>query len=138
MDGLDVVDVDDPDFYLTDAITDHAVDMIDRSAADESPFFLYLSYTAPHWPLHALEEDIAKYERTYRVGWDTIRAVVNSDEDDLRASGEAFGEQLKAARIPARVELEPRSHHGHLDDWTTDVAKRSIDRIVEWLTRTDH
>ena len=46
MDGFDLIDVDDPAFYLTDAITDHAVEMIDRAVADESPFFLLLSYTA--------------------------------------------------------------------------------------------
>ena len=74
MDGFNIVDVRDPDFYLTDAITDHAVGMIDRAAADETPFFLYLAYTAPHWPLHALEEDIARYEGIYRVGWDRVRA----------------------------------------------------------------
>jgi arylsulfatase A-like enzyme len=74
MDGYDIIDVENPEFYLTDAITGHAVDMIDRAAAGQRPFFLCLAYTAPHWPLHALEEDIARYERTYRPGWDRIRA----------------------------------------------------------------
>lgn len=37
------------------------------------PFFLYVSETAPHWPLHALPEDIDKYKTTYQVGWDQIR-----------------------------------------------------------------
>jgi arylsulfatase A-like enzyme len=73
MDGDHIIEVPDEDFYLTDAITDHAVTMI-NDAAGTSPFFLYLAYTAPHWPLHALEEDIARYERTFRAGWDTIRA----------------------------------------------------------------
>lgn len=74
MDGDRVITVEDPDFYLTDAITDHALAMIDRAAQAEDPFFLYLAYTAPHWPLHALEEDVARYEQTFRVGWDRIRA----------------------------------------------------------------
>jgi arylsulfatase A-like enzyme len=72
MDGDRVIEVEDPDFYLTDAITDHAIDMIERTA--DNPFFLYLAYTAPHWPLHAIEEDIARYRDTYRVGWDQVRA----------------------------------------------------------------
>jgi arylsulfatase A-like enzyme len=74
MDGFNIVDVRDPDFYLTDAITDHAVGMIDRAVADDKPFFLYLAYTAPHWPLHALDEDVARYDVTFRIGWDRVRA----------------------------------------------------------------
>jgi arylsulfatase A-like enzyme len=84
LDGFEIVDVADPDFYLTDAISDHAVDMIDRSAASDSPFFLYLAYTAPHWPLHALEEDIARYEQAFRGGWDRVRA---ERHERLRDSG---------------------------------------------------
>ena len=61
----------------TDALSDEAVRMIGESAAGaktgERPFFLYLAYTAPHWPLHALEEDIARYETTYRDGWNATR-----------------------------------------------------------------
>ena len=37
----------------------------------KKPFFLHVTYTAPHWPLHAHEEDIARYEGKYRDGWDT-------------------------------------------------------------------
>ena len=61
------------DYYYTDAISDHAVSMIDRSCSENRPFFLYVAYTAPHWPLHAKPEDIGKYEGTYRKGWDRIR-----------------------------------------------------------------
>lgn len=55
------------DFYLTDAISEEAVRNVhDHFANDEAkPLFLYLSYTAPHWPLHALPEDIAKYRPRY-------------------------------------------------------------------------
>lgn len=61
------------DFYYTDAISDKAIDMIDEAHRDDMPFFLHLAYTAPHWPLHAPPEDIAKYEGAYRHGWDTLR-----------------------------------------------------------------
>lgn len=61
------------DFYITKALTDTAVAYVNRYAEKNNPFLLYLSYTAPHWPLHALPEDIAKYENTYKVGWDAIR-----------------------------------------------------------------
>ncbi len=60
------------DFYYTNAISDTAVKYIDEHASDE-PFFMYVAYTAAHWPMHALPEDIAKYEGRYDAGWDVIR-----------------------------------------------------------------
>lgn len=60
-------------FYMTDATTDHAVDFLDSHGRGEKPFFLYVAYTAPHWPLHALPEDIAKYKGKYMKGWDQLR-----------------------------------------------------------------
>ena len=61
------------DFYYTDAISDKAISMIDEAHDHGAPFFLHLAYTAPHWPLHAWPQDIAKYEGAYRSGWDTLR-----------------------------------------------------------------
>jgi len=60
-------------FYATDAFTDFAVQCIEQHEDVEQPFFLYLSYTAPHWPLHALPEDIAKYRGKYMKGWPALR-----------------------------------------------------------------
>lgn len=61
------------DYYITRALSDSAVSYVNRYAQSDKPFFLYLSYTAPHWPLHALPEDIRKYENTYKDGWDAVR-----------------------------------------------------------------
>ena len=63
------------DFYFTDAITDKAIGMIEGAVEDEKPFFLYLAHTAPHWPLHAHPEDIARYDGIYSKGWDHIRTA---------------------------------------------------------------
>ncbi|WP_174614645.1 arylsulfatase [Virgibacillus ihumii] len=63
----------DGEFYATDAITDHALDFIEESRGDDNPYFLYLSYNAPHFPLQAPKEEIAKYEKYYERGWDQIR-----------------------------------------------------------------
>jgi arylsulfatase len=61
------------DYYATDAFTDYAMQFIEEGDPDQ-PFFLYLAYTAPHWPLHAPEEDIRKFRGQYRdVGWDRLR-----------------------------------------------------------------
>ncbi|MDD4515886.1 arylsulfatase [Massilibacteroides sp.] len=61
------------DYYSTIALSDSAVSYINRYSQSENPFFIYLAYHSPHWPLHALEEDIKKYEEVYRVGWEAIR-----------------------------------------------------------------
>jgi arylsulfatase len=60
-------------FYITDAITDHAVKYLDEYGRKPDPFFLYVAYTAPHWPLHALPAEIAKYRGRYMQGWDALR-----------------------------------------------------------------
>ncbi len=60
-------------FYMTDAITDHAVSFLDAYGRGDAPFFLYVAYTAPHFPLHALPEDIARYRGRYSLGWDELR-----------------------------------------------------------------
>ena len=63
----------DPSFYTTDAFTDYAIDRLEEYKDEVKPFLLYLPYTAPHYPLHAWPEDIAKYRGKFKVGWDVIR-----------------------------------------------------------------
>jgi arylsulfatase A-like enzyme len=62
-------------YYYTDAISDHAAKFVTEHQRDhaDQPFFLYVAYTAAHWPMHALEEDIAKYRGKYDAGYDAIR-----------------------------------------------------------------
>lgn len=62
----------DPDWYYTDAIGDEAVKMLETRDRLR-PFFLYLAFTAPHWPLHARAETADRYVSTYRRGWDVSR-----------------------------------------------------------------
>ena len=66
---------EDEGFYYTDAIADYAARFIDEHCRSEqsTPFFQYVSFTAPHWPLHALDEDRAKYQGNYDEGWDALR-----------------------------------------------------------------
>ncbi len=61
-------------YYLTDAISAEAVRMIEQASDGDQPFLLYVAYTAPHWPLHAPEDDIERYRGRYRLkGWDGVR-----------------------------------------------------------------
>ncbi len=69
------VEVAPDEFYYTDAITDKAISMMQDSVEDTKPFFLYLAHIAPHWPLHAYPEDIARYDGIYQCGWDATRTA---------------------------------------------------------------
>lgn len=60
-------------FYYTDAIGDTSASYVRQFSAAHKPFFMYVAYTAPHWPLMAKEQDIKKYENTYKKGWNYIR-----------------------------------------------------------------
>jgi len=66
---------DESDFYITTATADHAIDCLQDHAANyaDQPFFHYLAFIAPHFPLHALPEDIEKYRDRYLDGWDQLR-----------------------------------------------------------------
>lgn len=92
----------DPDFYYTDAITDNAVSFINEHQAqnDQNPFFLYVAYTAPHWPLHAPEEDIAGYREIYRSGWDSIRQSRYDRMIDKGIIDPAWGIAPRDERVP--------------------------------------
>ena len=75
-----ITPVNDPDYkpetyYYTDAISDYSVEYIKDHKAEkgDTPFFMYVAYTAAHWPLHALPEDIARYKGVYDKGYDHIR-----------------------------------------------------------------
>lgn len=73
VDGYDPVEQVPDDYYLTDAINRRAAQAVRQYADDEDPFFMYVAHTAPHWPLHARPEDLAKYEGRYLKGWDRLR-----------------------------------------------------------------
>jgi arylsulfatase A-like enzyme len=109
---------DKPDFYYTNFITDHAVQLIDGYAADSSrPFFMYVAYTAPHWPMQAPEADIDRYRDVYNVGWDVIRQ-------------QRYDRQVAIGMSKKQWGLSPRAFLTSLNDgdskvgpWVTAPAK---------------
>ena len=60
-------------YYYTDAMSQQAVAYVAQATRSKKPFFLCVSYTAPHWPLHAKPETIARYRGKYATGWDSLR-----------------------------------------------------------------
>ena len=67
-----IEEVDQP-YYATDATTDFAIEQINNCVQDKQPFFLHVAYNAPHYPLHALPEDIRKYKGKYDGGYEELR-----------------------------------------------------------------
>jgi arylsulfatase len=72
-------------FFMTDVFSDYANRFLKQAVAQDDPFFLYLAYIAPHWPLHAPEQYIAPHRERYRKqGWDAWRAKRLQRQKDLR------------------------------------------------------
>ncbi|BDC49649.1 sulfatase [Bryobacterales bacterium F-183] len=130
----------DGSFYMTNAFTDHALRFVDEFAGGKDPFLLYLAYTAPHWPLHALPEDIAKFRGKYRKGWDALRE-------------ERHARQLKMGIVDAKWKLPERDREvgpwtaaeGNADDWDLRMAvyaaqiyrmDQNIGRLIQKLEET--
>lgn len=60
-------------FYATDALADAGLSFIEQAVKTNKPFFSYMAFNAPHYPLHAPEQDIAKYQGKFDAGWDIVR-----------------------------------------------------------------
>jgi arylsulfatase len=131
----------DGGFFYTDAISDQAVAYIEkhRREAPEAPFFTYVAYTAPHWPLHAHDEDIAKYKGRFDKGWDRLRA------ERLDKLVE-WGILSKAWKLTDRDPAQPPWPDAEQKQWLlrcmevyaaqVDRMDQGIGRIVETLRRT--
>lgn len=104
---VELVPPDDPEapvYYYTDAISEHAARFVREHAAGEradDPLFLYVAHTAPHWPLHALPEDIARYEGRYAGGWDSVRVERQRRMTELGLIDEDWLLAERDPRVPA-------------------------------------
>ncbi len=117
----------DENFYITDAIGDHAVRCLTDHAANhaEAPFFHYIAFTAPHFPLHAPQEVIDRYREVYREGWEKAR------QD--RFSWLAAHGFVKSPLSPVERELGPPYA---FDDVLPTIGPREVNRPVPWESLT--
>lgn len=118
-------------FYMTDAVTDKAIEMIDGAVSAQDPFFLYLAYTAPHWPLQAHPEDIETYRGTYRRGWDHLRTSRHEEMlgRDLLQGGWSISPRDPQAR-PWEVET-----HTDWEDARMATYAAMVDRMDQNIGR---
>ena len=110
-------------FYATDAVTDHALDFLKLARqTPKQPWFLYLAYNAPHFPLHAPQKEIEKYADRYHEGWDKLRA-------------ERLNRMKKMGVVQANTTLSARSHWRNYGEtktgtnpaWNTLASDRRAD-----------
>ncbi|MEQ8785279.1 MAG: arylsulfatase [Pirellulaceae bacterium] len=111
------------EFYGTDALTDHALDFLKLArGTPNKPWLLYLAYNAPHFPLQAPPEDIARYADKYHVGWDQLRR-------------RRLARMKKLGIVPQSTRLTPRSqywdwgeeHTDHNPAWSSLPQERRAD-----------
>ncbi|RXK83150.1 arylsulfatase [Filimonas effusa] len=107
-----------PEYFQTNVITKNAVAFLDEAAKNDHPFFLYLAYTAPHWPLIALPEDIAKYKGKYDKGWDALRQ-------------ERFAKQKQLGIVSNNATLSVK------DEDIYDWARLSYDQRQLWTKKME-
>ena len=120
-------------FFYTDAISDQAVRFIRDHHADHpgTPFFEYVAYTAPHWPLHAHDEDIAKYKGRFDAGWDTLR---EERLERLVKAGVLADHWKLTARDPSQPAWTEAEHKGWLLR-CMEVYAAQIDRMDQGIGR---
>jgi len=126
-----------PGWFYTDAISDQAVAYIDEHCRDTNgkPFFAYVAYTAPHWPLHAHDEDIARYRGRFDAGWDALR---ETRLEKLVASGILKAHWKLTDRDPTQPPWREAEQDEQFRAWTLrcmEVYAAQVDRMDQGIGR---
>lgn len=120
-----------PDFYFTDGIADNAVDFLGEAGKTDKPFFLYAAFNAPHWPLQAPEETVAKYRTKYRDGWDAHRKSRHAKQLEMGLLKKEWPLTERDPRVPDW----PRASY---KDWEAErmaVYAAQVDRLDQGIGR---
>jgi arylsulfatase len=139
-DGNEPTDPDGEDFYYTDKISKKAVQFIREHADAEQPFFTYVAYTAPHWPLHALPEDIARYSGRYDIGWDSLRRERLARMREMNLIKEQWPLSERDGQIPAWETAENKTWQARrMEVYAAQVDRmdQGIGKIVAALEEKD-
>jgi arylsulfatase A-like enzyme len=122
---------DSPKFYMTDAFSENAVKFVDEYGRKPNPYFLYLAYTSPHWPLHAWPEDIAKYRGKYLKGWDRLRQERHERQLGMGLVDKNWPMTQRDPKVPSWDEVSNK------DEWDLRMAvyAAQIDRMDQGIGR---
>jgi arylsulfatase len=122
-----------PNWYSTNAYADYAVKFIDGNKNTGKPFFLYMAFTSPHWPIQALPEDIAKYKGKYMMGWDKLREARLARQKAMGILPQDAKLSPRDSNVPDWDSLSPEEK----DKWDTKMAVYAamIDRMDQNIGR---
>ncbi len=126
---------DAEDFYYTDAITGYAVRFL-GDADPNRPFFLYVAFTSPHWPLHAPAEVVGKYRGRYARGWDALRRERYERLVKLGLVKDSWPLAPRDPDVPAWEEVPHKSwHERRMEVYAAqvEIMDRGVGRIVAQL-----
>jgi arylsulfatase len=126
-------------YHLTDALSDQAARYIGEHGAGPQPFFLYLAYTSPHWPLHAWEEDIARYKGRYKEGWDALRRERHRRMIEMGIVERRWPLTARDPAVPAWSEAPNREwHERRMEVYAAQIEAmdRGIGRVLQKLEET--
>jgi arylsulfatase len=126
-----LIEPEGDDYYYTDAVSDEAVRMIEEANQRDQPFFLHVSFTAPHWPLHAFEEDIAKYQGTYGKGWDALRTARHEELNGMGVLDATWDISPRDEQAPPWQDVEAQAW----EDRRMAVYAAQIDRMDQGIGR---
>jgi len=124
------------EYYYTDAISDRAAEYLEQAARSRKPFFLYVAYSAPHWPLHAPEHVVARYRAQYGVGWDELRVARYRRQLALGVVEPKWPLSPREPGVPAWVKTQyQRWQQERMAVYAAqvDVMDRGIGRVLEKL-----
>jgi len=138
-----IVDVLPEDFYSTTWYTDQLISYIDTASADGAPFFAYLSFTAPHNPLHVPQEYIDKYRGRFDRGWDELAVERFARLRTLGLVGVSQDSQPRPEWVMAWDELSTEQKAARARDMEIyagmiDCVDESIGRLLEHLRQSDN
>ncbi len=123
------------DYYYTDSITDHALKFLENRDR-EKPFFLYLAYTAAHWPLHAKPEDIEHYRGRFHMGWDQLRRDRHQRMKELGVVDPSWELSPRHSNVPAWPAAKyPLWHERRMEVYAAQITcmDRNIGRVTDYL-----
>ena len=127
------------DFYLTDAIAHNAATYIEDAAKKPDPFFLYVGFTSPHWPLHAFESDIERYRGRYRDGWDALRDERHERMIRMGIVEKKWGLTARDVDVPAWTDAPNREwQQRRMEVYAAQIDRmdRNVGSILDTLRRT--
>ncbi len=105
------IESDDPrlpkNWYTTDLFTDWGIKFIDEGRAAKKPWLLYLAYNAPHFPLEAPQEEIAKFRGKYKMGWDEMRLQRHAKQIELGLLDKEWALSPRPDKVKAWDSLSP-------------------------------